>query len=79
MLRELVTRSSLIIGLFVTSGTLHCEDHEHADILEALRRHDGDRAEALIRAHISHIEADLDLSATGRVEPDLMSILGAAS
>ncbi len=78
MLRELVTRSSLIIGLFGTSGSPHCEEHEHAGILEALRRRDGDRAETLIRAHIMHIEADLDLSAASRAEPDLLSILGAA-
>ena len=76
MMRELVTRTSLIIGLFGAAGTPHCEDHEHADILEALRRRDGDRAEELIRAHLAHIEADLDLTATGRTEPDLLTVLG---
>jgi len=77
MLRELVTRSSLIIGLFGTSGRSHCEDHEHGDILDALRRRDGGGAEDLIRAHLAHIEADLDLKASGAPVPDLASILGA--
>jgi DNA-binding GntR family transcriptional regulator len=77
MLRGMVTRSSLISVLFGTSGTPHCEEHEHADILDALRDRDGDRAAALIRDHISHIEADLDLSAAERAEPDLLSVLGA--
>ena len=77
MLRELVTRTSLIIGLFGTSGISNCAEHEHADILDTLRHRDGDRAEALIRAHLAHIEADLDLTATDKAEPDLISILGA--
>ena len=74
MLRELVTRTSLIIGLFGTSGG-HCADHEHADILVALRAGDGDRAEALIRTHLAHIEAELDLDASGAQVTDLKSIL----
>jgi DNA-binding GntR family transcriptional regulator len=77
MVREMVTRTSLIIGLFGASGISSCAEHEHANILDALRRRDGDKAEALIRAHLTHIEADLDLDATGGAQPDLMRILGA--
>lgn len=77
ILRELVTRTSLIIGLFGTSGLSNCAEHEHADILDALRRRDEDGAEALIRTHLAHIEADLDLNAAGKAEPDLISILTA--
>lgn len=76
MLRELVTRTSLIIGLFGTSGISNCAEHEHADILDALRRRDAEGAEALIRTHLAHIEADLDLTATVAGQPDLVSILG---
>lgn len=76
IVRELVTRTSLIIGLFGTSGISNCEEHEHADILEALRNRDGDKAKALIRTHLAHIEADLDLTTGGAAQPDLVSILG---
>lgn len=76
MLRELVTRTSLIIGLFGSSGISNCAEQEHADILEALRNRDSDAAEKLIRTHLAHIEADLDLSATGSQQADLTKILG---
>ncbi len=77
MLRELVTRTSVIIGLFGSMGTSNCPEHEHADILDAVRSRDGDRAEALIRTHLELIEADLDLSATGSNSTDLATMLGA--
>jgi DNA-binding GntR family transcriptional regulator len=76
MMRELVTRTSLIIGLFGTSGISNCAEHEHTDILDALRDRDSDNSEALIRTHLAHIEADLDLNAPEAVQPDLISILG---
>lgn len=77
MMRELVTRTSVIIGLFGSAGASNCPEHEHADILDAVRSRDGDRAEALIRTHLALIEADLDLSATGSNSTDLATILGA--
>ena len=76
MMRELVTRTTLIIGLFGTSGPSHCEDQEHARILDALRLGDGERAAALMREHLAHIEADLDLTAADAAEPDLARVLG---
>ena len=76
MMRELVTRTSVIIGLFGGTGTSNCPEHEHADILDAVRSKDGDRAEALIRTHLALIESDLDLSATGSNSTDLATILG---
>jgi DNA-binding GntR family transcriptional regulator len=75
MVRELVTRTSLIIGLFANSGASSCKEDEHLGILKALRRRDADRAEALIRDHLAHIEADLDLSAGEPEEMDLGRIL----
>lgn len=76
MMRELVTRTSLIIGLFGTSGVSSCPEHEHTEILSAIRDRDIDLAEKLVRAHLSHIEADLDLSGNHSEQPDLVSILG---
>jgi DNA-binding GntR family transcriptional regulator len=75
MVRELVTRTSLIIGLFANSGASSCKEDEHLGILKALRSRDSDRAEALIRDHLAHIEADLDLSAAEPEEMDIGRIL----
>lgn len=75
IMRELVTRTSLIIGLFGMSGVSSCEEHEHLEILTLVRNHDGDGADELVRAHLAHIEADLNLSAHGAGEPDLVRIL----
>ncbi|MEX3007455.1 GntR family transcriptional regulator [Hoeflea sp. TYP-13] len=76
VVRELVTRTSLIIGLFGTSGGSSCPDHEHQDILDAIQDKDPDAAEALVRAHLEHIEADLNLATERDSQPDLVSILG---
>ena len=76
MLRELVTRTSLIIGLFGTSDVSSCEECEHGCILDALRKRDGNAADTLIRTHLAHIEANLDLGAGGASEPNLTRIFG---
>ena len=75
MLRELVTRSSLIIGLYGTRGVFSCPEHEHADTVAAIRERDPDKAENLMRRHISHIQSDLDLSSSKPEEADLVELL----
>ncbi|MGI9424168.1 MAG: GntR family transcriptional regulator, partial [Hyphomicrobiaceae bacterium] len=62
MVRELVTRTSLIIGLFGNSGISNCEEFEHLEILEAIGDRDARRAERLVRSHLEHIRAELDLA-----------------
>jgi len=58
---ELVTRTSLIIGMFGEPGTDNCHVDEHEQILEAIRARDGAGGEALILAHLDHIErVDVD-------------------
>ena len=63
-MEELVGRSSLVIALYGRSGASSCGHHDHADIVEALRDRDADRASALLLTHIGHIEGDLDLRAS---------------
>jgi DNA-binding GntR family transcriptional regulator len=60
-MEELVARSSLVIALYGRSGASSCGHAEHMAVLDALERHDGERAAALMLHHIDHIEADLDL------------------
>ena len=76
VVRELVTRTSLIIGLFGSSGSSSCPDHEHREIVDAIEKRDPDAAESLVRAHLEHIEADLDLATERDSQPDLVTILG---
>lgn len=73
--KELVTRTSLIIGMFGASGTANCNIDEHAELVAALRRGDQEGAARLARAHLAHIEAQVDLSADHRRRVDLIEIL----
>ncbi len=75
MVRELVTRTSLIIGLFGNAGTPNCEVVEHIEILTAITDGDGRKAERLVRAHLRHIRSDLDLDVQISQEPDIAKIL----
>lgn len=75
ILRELVARSSLIIGLFGAHGSPFCEEGEHAGMVAAIRAREPDEAEELMRQHIDHIERELDLSASRGEVGDLMELL----
>lgn len=58
-LRELVMRSSLIIGLYATARAPLCEDDEHRLIADAIERRDEAAASELIDAHLRHLEAGI--------------------
>lgn len=77
IIRELVTRTSLIVGLFGDAANSSCPDDEHANILTAIEAGDAKLAEKLGKRHLSHIEAGLDLSPAKQVQTDLAIILGA--
>ena len=76
MVRELVTRTSLIVGLFGSPGAASCPENEHSDILDALRERHANKAAKLTRQHLEHIHASLDLSAGKSKQLDLNDILG---
>lgn len=75
MVRELVTRTSLIVGLFGTYGVNNCHENEHMDIVNALYARDTSKATRLVYQHIEHIEASLNLSAASEQHLDLKDIL----
>lgn len=75
IIRELVTRTSLIVGLFGDSGKSSCPEGEHGDILNAIQAGDSDLAENLVGHHLQHIQAGLDLSPTKTEPSDLTKIL----
>lgn len=75
MMRELVTRTSLIVGLFGSSENESCPDDEHGNILDAIQSRDPDLAETLVRSHLSHIQRGLDMDARQQPQDDLTAIL----
>jgi len=74
MVKELVTRTSLIIGMFGASGGADCADDEHLEILRAFRAKDPEMAAQLMRAHLNHIEAEIDLTADNAAKVDLVTL-----
>ena len=75
-IRELVTRTSLIVALFGVSRHSACPDNEHGGIISAIIAGDGERAALATRLHLQHIQAGLDLDRTETNVFDLASILG---
>lgn len=76
MMRELVSRTSLIVGLFGTSQNASCPDDEHTLILHAIQSRDPARAEELLISHLNHIQSGLDMDARQQPQDDLTTILG---
>ena len=76
MMRELVTRTSLIVGLFGSSENASCPDDEHSNILEAIRLRNPELAEKLLISHLNHIQSGLDMTSRQAPQDDLAAILG---
>ena len=74
MVKELVTRTSLIIGLFGGTGMSNCRDDDHAELLTTIRAGDADRAEQLMKEHLEHIQEHLDLGGHHETPMDLVSL-----
>jgi len=63
-LRELVSRSSLIIAVYEPPGGPYCAFEEHEKIIDALAAGDGQTAALEMRAHLLQIEFRLNLTGT---------------
>ena len=74
MMKELVARTSLILGMFGTPGMENCRFDEHGSLFAALRDGDAAKAEALMLKHLVHIEAGLEMSRGKPDEIDLVSL-----
>jgi DNA-binding GntR family transcriptional regulator len=77
MMKELVTRTSLIIGIFGAPGISNCRDDEHEQIVAAFRGRETDVAASLMGAHLRHIEAHLHLDRKVDPSVDLLKLFGA--
>lgn len=76
-LRELVTRTSLIVAMFGSGQSSCCREDEHEQILESIEARNAKRASKLTREHLEHIRLNLDFTRSQKAEPDLVSLLRA--
>lgn len=76
MMKELVTRTSLIVGLFGSSENTTCPEDEHANILHAIQAYDQDQAAKLLISHLDHIQNGLNMDSRAEPKDDLATILG---
>lgn len=74
MVRELVTRTSLIIGIFGSPRVSNCRDDDHDALCAAFRGRQGDLAARLMADHLRHIEAQLELTGPAEAAGDLVAI-----
>lgn len=74
MMKELVTRTSLIIGIFGAPSVTNCRDDDHERILHAFKARDGKAAADLMTEHLRVIEANLQLDKTNTNAVDLVSL-----
>lgn len=76
MMKELVTRTSLIVGLFGSSENATCPEDEHTNILHAIQAYDQDQAAKLLISHLDHIQNGLNMDSRAEPKDDLATILG---
>ncbi len=73
-LRELLSRSSVMVSVYEPANQSLCAVDEHGAIVEALRARDIPRAIHLSRHHFLHVEQRLKLDTDPGEAPDLMEI-----
>ena len=82
ILRELVSRTSLILMTYSNSHTQSraeataCGCQEHRALLDAIRLRDKREAAGLMRSHLSQLEAQLLFTVPSSDLPDLLSLFG---
>jgi DNA-binding GntR family transcriptional regulator len=59
--RELVSRSSLVVALYWHRSDATCERHAHHELVRAIAASEGERAAELMRSHLVDILSGLDL------------------
>ncbi len=77
LLRDLISRSSLIIAVYRAPGTAPCPPDEHQELAAALERRDRGAADLMLR-HLDHVLADLRLEEPSSGSIDLRSVFAAA-
>jgi DNA-binding GntR family transcriptional regulator len=78
LLRDLISRSSLIIAVYQVPGTPPCPPNEHQDLVAALEQRDSVAVDLMLK-HLDHLLADLRLEDSGTRAIDLKSVFGRAA
>ena len=60
-IRQLVSRSSLVIALYWQRRSALCESHAHHALLDAFRRNDPQKAEDIMKGHLLDLVSQLNL------------------
>ena len=63
-IRQLISRSSLVIALYWQRRAAICESHAHHALLDSFRRGDPDTAEDLMKGHLVDLVSQLNLRET---------------
>lgn len=74
IMKELVTRTSLIIGIFGAPSVANCRDDDHERILRAFKTRDGQGAADLMAEHLRVIEGSLELGHKNGGAVDLVDL-----
>ena len=74
ILRDLVSRSSLIIAVYERPGWADCSHDDHVALIEALRKGEPDSASRAMLRHLDDIAASLDLRDRPRGTVDLAAV-----
>lgn len=75
MLRDLVSRTSLIVAMYQSRSQTDCGPDEHAAIVAAISARDTARVRRLMDDHIDHLERKLDLDNGEEPNMDLKELL----
>lgn len=73
--KELVARTSLIIGMFEKTSASKCSAEEHQYLLDTIRDKNAEEAKRVMLQHLHHIERDIDLTGIQPQDPDIRQIL----
>ncbi len=74
MIKQLVARTSLIIGIFGGPGPSNCRYHDHEVILGSLKARDAEAAAAHMAAHLEELRNSIDLSQADAGAVDLVAL-----
>lgn len=75
VLRDLVSRSSLITAMYRVTREHYCGPEDHEGLIDAIRNRDLERARTAMRQHLEHVEAELNLEDNAPVVRDLRHAL----
>ncbi|BCH23308.1 transcriptional regulator [Mesorhizobium sp. L-8-10] len=75
MMRDLISRTSLITAIYRNTARFNCGPDEHDEIVEAIAAGDVERASRLMEHHLDHVESELDLREVRDMSHDLRAAL----